>query len=471
MYHSPAYAEAHRRLAELQIQLRARAHTQQTLAALRQQLQDAREQHKRADANLYREGRDVARLEGVSIAALIATLRGTRDDDLIREREEELAARLAAEAGAAAVTNLEAEEAALVARLAAYGDLDTAHAAALRVKHEAIIAAGYPAAQQLHDLDTALADRDATALELDEALWAGEATDESLQAVLTALKSAQGWGTYDMLGGGLLATAIKHQRIDEARTAAQTAGRRLRRFQAELGDVHLATDSGGLGAIDTLATIGDYLFDGLLIDWFVQAKIDRARDQTSRYTRLCAIFLPPYRRNNRPFSRNGPTSLPNARRSSLMRKLQSMTTVDRSLSLNVAHDPIRAAACRRDRRLELRVELGGAGRCFAATHANRRTDLRNDGSGSIEDLQRPVAIGKVVVRLPDHQIAYVAPVRTDAQTSIRNNQRPCQQGGRHRTAAHTQLRHRYIRDRRTWERRHGTNGLVGGDCNHMRREC
>lgn len=282
MYHSPAYAEAHRHLAELQIQLRARVHTQQTLDALRQQLQDAREQHKRADANLYREGRDVARLEGVSIAALIATLRGTRDDDLIREREEELAARLAAEASAAAVTNLEAEEAALVARLAAYGDLDTAHAAALRVKQEAIIAAGYPAAQQLHDLDESLADRDATALELDEALWAGEATDESLQTVLTALKSAQGWGTYDMLGGGLLATAIKHQRIDEARTAAQTAGLRLRRFQAELGDVDLVTDPGGLGAIDTLATIGDYLFDGLLIDWFVQAKIDRARDQTEQ---------------------------------------------------------------------------------------------------------------------------------------------------------------------------------------------
>lgn len=282
MYHSPAYAEAHRRLAELQIQLRARAHTQQILAALRQQLQDAREQHKRADANLYREGRDIARLEGVSIAALIATLRGTRDDDLIREREEELAARLAAEASAAAVTNLEAEEAALVARLAAYDDLDTAHAAALRVKQEAIIAAGHPAAQQLHDLDASLADRDATALQLDEALWAGEATDESLQVVLTALKSAQGWGTYDMLGGGLLATAIKHQRIDEARTAAQTAGRRLRRFQAELGDVDLVTDPDGLGAIDTLATIGDYLFDGLLIDWFVQAKIDRARDQTEQ---------------------------------------------------------------------------------------------------------------------------------------------------------------------------------------------
>jgi hypothetical protein len=78
----------------------------------------------------------------------------------------------------------------------------------------------------------------------------------------------------------MLATAVKHQRIDEARAAAHDAGRRLRRFQAELGDVQLETDPGGLGTIDTLATVGDYLFDGLFVDWFVQAKIERALDQT-----------------------------------------------------------------------------------------------------------------------------------------------------------------------------------------------
>lgn len=274
------YAEAHRHLSDLQLQLRARTRTQRTLDAIRQQLKEERAHHERVAAELRREGRDVARLEGLSIAALIATLRGSRDDDLAREREEELAARLAAEASAAAVAALVAEEAELVERLAAYGDLDTAYTAALHAKEEALITANHPAARQLHALDAALAEHDAVLQELHEALAAGEAAQESLRRVREALESAQGWGTWDMLGGGMLATAAKHQRIDEARAAAHNAGRRLRRFQAELGDVQLASDPMGLGAIDTLATVGDYLFDGLFVDWFVQAKIERALDQT-----------------------------------------------------------------------------------------------------------------------------------------------------------------------------------------------
>jgi hypothetical protein len=274
------YAQAHRRLSNLQLQLRARTRTQRTLDAIRQQLQEERAHHERTVADKQREVRDVARLEGLSIAALIASLRGTRDDDLAREREEELTARLAAEASAAAVAALEDEEAELVERLAAYGDLDTAYAAALHAKEEALITANHPAAQQLHALDASLTEHDAAAQELDEALAAGEAARESLRAVREALESAQGWGTWDMLGGGMLATAVKHQRIDEARAMAHTAGQRLRRFQTELGDVQLETDPGGLGAIDTLATVGDYLFDGLFVDWFVQAKIERALDQT-----------------------------------------------------------------------------------------------------------------------------------------------------------------------------------------------
>jgi hypothetical protein len=231
-------------------------------------------------AELRREGRDVARLEGLSIAALVAAVRGTRDDDLARERQEELAARLAVEASSAAVAALEEEEAELAEGLTAYGDLDTAYAAALHAKEAALVALNHPAAQQLHEFDAALTEHDAAAQELDEALAAGEAARKSLRAVREALESAQGWGTWDMLGGGLLATAVKHERIDEARAAAHNAGRRLRRFQAELGDVQLDRDSLGLGAIDTLATVCDYLFDGLFVDWFVQAKIERALDQT-----------------------------------------------------------------------------------------------------------------------------------------------------------------------------------------------
>ena len=44
---------------------------------------------------------------------------------------------------------------------------------------------------------------------------------DSLDSVLSSLESAEGWGTWDLLGGGLISDLAKHSHIDDAKVEAE----------------------------------------------------------------------------------------------------------------------------------------------------------------------------------------------------------------------------------------------------------
>ena len=115
--------------------------------------------------------------------------------------------------------------------------------------------------------------------EIDEAVRAGRQAAFDLDSAGGKLESAGNWGVYDMLGGGMLATAIKHSRMDEARDLMYQAQCALSRFRSELADVKVQADLGlEVGAFETF---GDYFFDGLLFDWMVQSKIRDSQDSVN----------------------------------------------------------------------------------------------------------------------------------------------------------------------------------------------
>ncbi|WP_346936757.1 hypothetical protein [Clostridium sp.] len=107
--------------------------------------------------------------------------------------------------------------------------------------------------------------------ELLEAIAAGNTARNELQYVVDSLKSAEGWGTWDILGGGIIATAAKHSDIDKAKNFAQNTKIALMKFQNELSDVDLTMNIDiNIGSFETFV---DYFFDGLISDWIVQSKI------------------------------------------------------------------------------------------------------------------------------------------------------------------------------------------------------
>ena len=88
---------------------------------------------------------------------------------------------------------------------------------------------------------------------------------------------ARDWGHWDLLGGGLMVTAVKHEKINRARQALYKVQHHLYHFNRELGDIR-ASDV--MVRFDGLTQFADFFFDGLIVDWIVQSGINRSLDNT-----------------------------------------------------------------------------------------------------------------------------------------------------------------------------------------------
>ena len=64
--------------------------------------------------------------------------------------------------------------------------------------------------------------------ETEEAIGAGQEAHRQAQQVLDSLRSARGWGIYDLLGGGMLSGLMKHSRMDRAQQQLADLGRALK---------------------------------------------------------------------------------------------------------------------------------------------------------------------------------------------------------------------------------------------------
>ena len=118
------------------------------------------------------------------------------------------------------------------------------------------------------------ADPNAALREIDEAIRAGERALDSLREAKNQLNSARNWGIYDMIGGGLISSMIKHSKIDQANEWMDQANRDLRCFAKELRDVDgedLQIDTG------SLVTMLDIFCDNFFSDLLVQQKINDGR--------------------------------------------------------------------------------------------------------------------------------------------------------------------------------------------------
>ena len=116
--------------------------------------------------------------------------------------------------------------------------------------------------------------------EIDEALAAGDEALRCLNAAWDHLNKARGWGIFDMFGGEMITTFMKHRNMDEAQRAMNQAKFALQNYSRELSDIR--EDIGSIDVqVGDLLHFADYFFDGLIIDWMVQSKIKQAREQVS----------------------------------------------------------------------------------------------------------------------------------------------------------------------------------------------
>lgn len=228
---------------------------------------------------LEKENRDVEKLEGLSLTGIFYTVLGNKDEQYEKEKKEYLAAKLKYDNSLKTVNILKKEKSDLEKQLMQFENIDKEYDS-LILEKEKMLKSNHSAGAE--KLNACLEENNKYKLnlnEIEEAIDAGRELELILYNVKDSLGSAKGWGTWDMLGGGIIATAIKHSKIDEARSLIASAQRQLTRFTKELKDVGMYNSiSVDIGGFETFV---DYFFDNLIVDWIVQSKINDSLEQTN----------------------------------------------------------------------------------------------------------------------------------------------------------------------------------------------
>ena len=110
------------------------------------------------------------------------------------------------------------------------------------------------------------------AREIREARAAGIRALNSLRRAQQNLDSARNWGLFDMLGGGMISSLIKHSKLGDAQRDIEQAQADLEAFRRELADVDLPYVQ-----VDSFLSFADFFFDGFLADFLVQRRINEGR--------------------------------------------------------------------------------------------------------------------------------------------------------------------------------------------------
>jgi len=262
-------------LLEAKEKVRAKQKLESSVREARRSLADERTRLAELGAVLKKEEADVRKLEGLSLTAMFHQFLGSKEDRLNKEKQEVLTAKLRHDQCAHEVASLERDIADMEGRIAALGDPEAEYARALERKEARIEGAGRAGLVRLTE---SIADVNSDIKEIGEAIAAGDEVIAGLDRVIASFKSAGNWGIVDLIGGGIIITAVKHSKIDRAKAAIHEVQSRLGRFRRELADLRTRPEVPLGVEISSFEKFADYLFDGLIFDWIVQSKIRRSLD-------------------------------------------------------------------------------------------------------------------------------------------------------------------------------------------------
>ena len=226
----------------------------------------------------YQEQLDVDKLENFSAAKLFAQIMGNLDERLEKERSELYAAALRYDSARQELHAVEADLAARREELSLLGNCEAEYDRLLEARaRELRQDPQSPAARRLLALEERQAQLASREKELQEAIQAGYDALSDISSIESTLSSAEGWGTWDVFGGGLISDMAKYSHLDDAQQQINGLQRSLSRFRTELADVDIRT--GIQIEVDSFLRFADYFFDNIFTDWAVLDRIRHTQSQ------------------------------------------------------------------------------------------------------------------------------------------------------------------------------------------------
>lgn len=228
-----------------------------------------------------REQADVEKLEGRSLAKYFYQHFGKLDEKLDEERRDAFAAKVKLDAAERELAAVDQEIQQIQAQLQDLYGCEEAYSAALEEKRNAVRSSNTPEASRILRLEEKIAFLESQKREIQEAIAAGNSAFDTADSVLSELQDADGWNTWDMIGGGGIITHMaKHGHLDEAQEKVEQLQNKLRRFKTELADINIHADM--QVRIDGFLRFADYFFDGLFADWAVGDKISQSQSSVQK---------------------------------------------------------------------------------------------------------------------------------------------------------------------------------------------
>jgi DNA repair exonuclease SbcCD ATPase subunit len=272
------FSEINARLVAIKGELRKTVKYQVQLADYEFELKTIEQTIEKLHQQFEREQLDVKKLESISLTNLFASLAGTKAEKLSREKQELMIAQHKLTEAEKTKTEIKEAINELREKLDNIENAKYEYQQLLIQKEQLIKENGLPAAARIFELMELEASQEANLTELKEAIDAGNRVKSALGEAMKSLDSASSWGTFDMWGGGTIAGMKKHQHIHDAEGSLHRAQTRMRQFQKELLDINQQASIDI--EISEMLKFADFFFDGFLVDYMVQNKINRAVSQT-----------------------------------------------------------------------------------------------------------------------------------------------------------------------------------------------
>lgn len=235
---------------------------------------------------LEKENQDVEKLQHLSLSSIMLRFQNDKEERMAKEEKEAMDA-------AFHYQQLEANAQALQAELASYQELikkeSSLRAQLEDLEYEYIKTKDVNLAKEVDDLRKKMEDNRIKDKEILEAIQAGNVVNKKIEGILEKLGSAQNWGLYDMIGGGMFSSIIKHEKIGDVQRKIADIQMDIERFQKELHDVS-RFEVGKLEISESLALF-DMFFDNIFSDFMVQNRMQEAQtDIKNFHNELCAIL-------------------------------------------------------------------------------------------------------------------------------------------------------------------------------------
>lgn len=272
-------------LQQTQLELQQRLAERDRLVRKQKTLEKQLKEHEAVRIELLntftKEQRDVYDLESFSLVNTWRKWRGTFDEQRTKEVEEAARAELKLREHEAMIDELTLEHRNLKEKLEVYEGIDAEWETFLGTK-EAHLTKDPAVRENLNHLTHQQAEMNELLIEYREAIVAGRAARATIEKTLKHLDSAKGWSTYDtFFGGGLIATAMKHDALNASEQTMHELQSALERFSRELADVQEVVEELRVER-GSLIQFADYFLDDIFSEWTMHGRINESLEQVNR---------------------------------------------------------------------------------------------------------------------------------------------------------------------------------------------